>query len=83
MAKRLIGEVATKPPGRYGDGGGLWLNVRESGSRSWEFRWMLDGKAESMGLGSCLDVSLAEAREAAHECRKLVKQRKDPRTEGR
>lgn len=84
MAKRVIGrlharEVATKPPGKHSDGGNLWLFVRESGSRSWVFRWMFHGHDENMGLGSYPDVSLAEAREAAHECRKLVKQGKDPR----
>ena len=40
---------------------------------------MLDGKAACMGLGSCNDISLDEAREAAYECRRLVKERKDPR----
>jgi hypothetical protein len=32
-------------PGRYGDGKGLWLQVRDAEHRSWLFRFMLNGKA--------------------------------------
>src|ERR1051325_4467825 len=80
MPKKLKAkQIAAKLLGRHGDGGGLWLHVRKSGSRSWELRWMLRGKAESMGLGSYPDVSLAQAREAAHECRRMVLEGRDPR----
>ena len=37
--------------GLYGDGNGLWLQVSKWGTKSWIFRYMLDGKARSMGLG--------------------------------
>jgi hypothetical protein len=39
-------------PGRHSDGGGLYLNVSETGSRSWLFMWKKDGKRREMGLGS-------------------------------
>ena len=61
-------------PGRYGDGKGLWLQVRDAEHRSWLFRFMLNGKARQMGLGAVEDVSLAEARETAEEARRLLRQ---------
>ena len=36
------------------------------------------GRAREMGLGSCITVSLAEARERALECRKLREKEIDP-----
>ena len=72
-------EVAKKTkPGRYGDGGGLWLQVSSYGSKAWVFRYMLDGKARHMGLGSVDTFSLKEARERAREARQLVADGVDP-----
>ena len=41
-----------KKPGRYGDGGGLYLNVSASGSKSWVFIWARAKLTREMGLGS-------------------------------
>jgi len=61
-------------PGLYGDGGGLWLQVTPNKrGHSWVFRYSFNGKAREMGLGSLDIVSLAEAREQARECRRLLK----------
>ena len=65
-------------PGRYGDGKGLWLQVRDPAHRSWLFRFKLHGRERAMGLGAVEDVPLAEARNAADECRKLLRQGIDP-----
>jgi len=65
-------------PGRYGDGGGLWLQVTPAGTKSWLFRFMLDGRARQMGLGSLSDVTLAEAREAARNARRTASEGIDP-----
>ena len=73
----------TKVKGVYGDGAGLCLNVTAGGSKSWLFRFMQGGKAHWMGLGSYPDVSLAEAREKAAECRKQLRSGIDPLTEKR
>ena len=59
-------------PGVYSDGGGLYLRVRDSGTRSWVFVFRLDGKRREMGLGSDLDISLAKARDRARAARELV-----------
>lgn len=61
------------------DGKGLYLIAR-GGSRNWLYRYTLDGKAHTMGLGGYPDVSLADAREAASAARKMLKgkDRSDP-----
>ena len=69
--------------GVYPDGAGLYLNVTIGGSKSWLYRYMLNGKAHWLGLGSYPDVTLAEAREKAAECRKMVRQGTDPLAEKR
>jgi len=65
-------------PGRHGDTGGLWLQVRDAGHRSWLFRFMLNGRAREMGLGPAADVTLAQARDEARKCRALLREGIDP-----
>lgn len=65
-------------PGKYADGGGLYLNVATGGSKSWIFRFMLDGHRREMGLGPLTDVPLAQARELAKEKRLLLHTGMDP-----
>ncbi len=62
----------------HGDGGGLYLQISPSGAKSWVFRYMLRGKARTMGLGACHTISLAEARQKALECRKLCRDGANP-----
>jgi len=64
--------------GRYGDGGGLWLQVRDAAHKSWIFRFARAGRAREMGLGPLHDVSLAAAREAAQRCRAQLRDGLDP-----
>lgn len=67
-------------PGNYPDGDGLLLQVSNSGTKSWGFRFRLNGKAREMGLGRVAEVTLAQAREKAADARKLVNQGIDPIT---
>lgn len=67
-----------KVAGYYADGGNLYLQVAPSGSKSWIFRFTMDGKTREMGLGSAATFSLAEARERAAEQRKLLADGKNP-----
>lgn len=60
---------AIKMPGRYSDGGGLYLVVGEGEARSWIMRIMQRGKRHDIGLGSAHFVTLAEARDAAEGIR--------------
>lgn len=65
-------------PGLYGDGGGLWLQVSPSGSKSWLFRFTIKGKQLVMGLGAVHTVSLSEARARAKDQRLLLLDNKNP-----
>jgi len=65
-------------PGLYADGAGLYLQVSGSGARSWIFRFKRNGRTRYMGLGSVVTFSLAEARQAALEARKLIATGVDP-----
>jgi integrase len=76
-------DLRRNKPGLFFDGGGLALQVTiakdgKSRSRSWLFRWARGTRTRSMGLGSCITVSLSEAREAALQCRKLLHAGVDP-----
>lgn len=73
----LAVKAATKA-GRYGDGNGLFLFVKESGARSWVLRVQADGKRRDFGLGSLADVGLADARGKADEIRKQFRSGIDP-----
>jgi integrase len=74
--------VATiKEDGVYHDGGGLYLQVGESGrAKSWLFRYKRKNKAGegNMGLGPLHTVDLAEARERAGKARLLLIDDIDP-----
>jgi integrase len=70
--------VRNAEPGLYPDGGNLYLQVAESGARSWLFRYGMGGRERWMGLGPVTDVGLAEARDAALECRRLRREGVDP-----
>ena len=73
--------------GRYSDGGGLYLQVNESGSKSCVFKFertVRDGngqpkrKEHMMGLGGLATFGLAEARERARLLRQQIKDGIDP-----
>lgn len=65
-------------PGKYGDGGGLWLHKREDGGGQWFLRVTVHGRRREMGLGSLSAVSLKEARETAERWRAVARSGKDP-----
>lgn len=68
-----------RKPGRYGDGGGLYLLVKQE-SKSWVFRWRdaVSGKLRDKGLGPAWDVGLEEARQRAATCRRQLRDGVDP-----
>src|SRR5829696_6925482 len=79
MAKQLSATfVAHAKPGRYRDGRGLYLQVKDTGSKAWVLRYQRQGRERWMGLGSAEFVPLVEAREKAFEARRLLRQGIDP-----
>lgn len=69
---------ALKEPGFYGDGNTLFLRVAPGGSKQWVQRLAVHGRRRSIGLGGVSWVTLAEAREAALENRRVARRGGDP-----
>lgn len=67
-----------KAPGYYSDGGGLYLQVSQAGTKSWIFRYTLNKRAREMGLGALHTIPLAQAREKARTCRASLLEGVDP-----
>jgi len=89
-------KVAKAKPGRYFDGDGLVLLVREAstfapdgkikqyGRAWWLYRYTLRGRTRDLGIGRAIghnSVSLADARIAAARARAVVKSGTDPLAE--
>ena len=74
---------AIADPGRYGDGGGLYLNIAKTGTKSWIQRIYVDGRRLDKGLGGYPTVSLTKARKIADANRVAVKQGRNPWVETR
>ncbi len=80
MPRHLLTTVAVKAitkPGRYADGGGLYLVADQYGKR-WLYFFQWAGKRREMGLGRFPDVSVAKAREKAAAAREAVSDGIDP-----
>ena len=60
-------------PGRYGDGGGLYLVVAPGSSKSWVLRVQQGGKRTDRGLGGYPTVTLATARRLAEDARVSIR----------
>ncbi len=69
---------AITEPGFYGDGNTLFLRVAPGGSKQWVQRLTVHGRRRSIGLGGVGYVTLAEAREAALENRRVARRGGDP-----
>jgi integrase len=83
MARRLNRLTAVEvkgidQKGMYHDGGGLYLQVSAARTKSWIYRFTLDGRAREMGLGPLNAISLAEARKRTAECRRMRHDGIDP-----
>jgi hypothetical protein len=79
MASKLTArKVETAKPGKYSDGGNLYLIVSETGARKWVLRFTWRGRAKEMGLGSATSVPLADAREKAAHARRKIAQGLNP-----
>jgi hypothetical protein len=70
--------AASKEPGRYCDGDGLYLQVSRWQTKAWLLKYQLAGRSPEMGLGSLNDVSLKQAREKARAARAMLIDGDDP-----
>ena len=75
----MIGKM--KPKGeRYEilDGDGLCIRVMPTGKKSWIYRYLFDGNARRLTIGSYPTISLAEAREKSAQAAQDVERGIDP-----
>ena len=79
-AEKLLSEAACKAAKAKGsiyylnDGAGLRLRVRPDGSRTWIYRYRLNGKEMSAGLGAYPTVTLQIARVKAQQSKIIAKE---------
>ena len=86
MGSRQLNRLSAKTvasknqPGLYCDGGGLYLQVAHSGSKTWIFRFRspLMQKSRDMGLGPLHSVGLSDARDKAAAQRAAILNGLDP-----
>ncbi len=71
-------QVKNAQPGKYSDGGGLWLHKKDGDGGKWFLRVHVHGRRREMGLGALSAVSLKEARVEAEKWRAVARQGKDP-----
>ncbi len=64
--------------GSFPDGNGLYLQVSDTGSKAWFYRYQVNHKGRKHGLGSYPTVTLKSARLRAEDCRTLRSEGIDP-----
>lgn len=65
-------------PLKLADGHGLILFVSPAGTRSWRYRYEVDGREKLLTLGTYPAMGLAEARAARNQARETLKSGRDP-----
>lgn len=77
-------QVDTLGAGFHSDGGNLYLRVKDTGARSWVFRYKsggkgkVDGTVTELGLGSRKERTLKQARELAGKMRTALANGENP-----
>ena len=79
MSRLTIAKIrALREPGRYPDGGTLYLCVAPGGSKSWVQRLTINRRRRDIGLGGWPVTSLVDARAKAFENRRVARAGGDP-----
>jgi integrase len=81
-----VGVDGTPRPRLLQVAGNLYLQItpgKDRVSRSWVFKFSIDGKRNGMGLGSLAEVPLDEALYRARQMQERVDRKEDPREEER
>ena len=68
----------TKKAGMHAYGKCLDLQVKESGKKYWIYRYQMNKRRRDMVLGPCSVISLADARDLAHEAYRQRRSGIDP-----
>ena len=82
MVGRVVGltslEIKNAPAGMHSDGNGLYLCVKPSGTKSWIFRYQVNGRRREMGLGALEYMEPVKARAEAASLKAKVSAGIDP-----
>ncbi|MFM2075096.1 MAG: hypothetical protein RJB34_1401 [Pseudomonadota bacterium] len=81
MALSDIQIKKTKPGSKtqkLSDGGGLQLHIAPTGGKLWRLAYRFEGKQKTLAMGTYPTLSLAQAREARDDARKLLAAGVDP-----
>jgi integrase len=68
-------------PYSLSDGGGLALRISPAGNKSWQWRYVYNGKEQTLTIGKYPLIGLSEARQKRDEARKLLDEGKHPTRE--
>lgn len=60
------------------DGGGLYIEVTPTGSKLWRWKYRFRGTERRLALGAWPEVTLAEARDAREDARRMLRAGIDP-----
>lgn len=71
-------EIKNAPAGMHSDGNGLYLCVKPSGTKSWIFRYQVNGRRREMGLGALDYLEPVKARAEAAGLKAKVSAGIDP-----
>ena len=78
LTSKAIESLST--PGRYASGDGLYIEVTDTGSKRWLFRYQFRGKRTQLGLGAfSKSNSLAIARQNVYQLNGLIAKGIDPK----
>ncbi|MGP5891720.1 tyrosine-type recombinase/integrase [Pseudomonas aeruginosa] len=61
-------------PLKLTDGGGLYLEIRLTGTKLWRLRYRIDGKENVFAIGGYPEIGLADARDAREKAKPLIRQ---------
>ena len=84
LAQPMTAQKATtnsRTVGKYADGGGLYLRVRQGVDKlisQWLYRYRVAGRVREISLGPYASMTLREARMARDELKRLVDRGQDP-----
>lgn len=68
----------SEKPYKLADGHSLYLLVKPNGGKYWRLDYALDGKRKTLSIGTYPTISLAEAREAAEDARRMIANGQSP-----
>jgi hypothetical protein len=74
---------AARKPYKLTDGGGLHLYVTPAGGKLWRLRYEFERKEKLLSIGPYSVVGLADARAAATDAKRLLREGRDPGVEKR